>query len=102
MRYNFEMSSQTPVRLEATVFGRVQGVFFRQYTLIEASRLNLAGWVANHSDGSVRVIAEGDERAVQQLLRFLHEGSPEAHVERVDTAWLAASGEFTDFRVRRL
>jgi acylphosphatase len=94
------MSSPPTARLEATVHGLVQGVYFRQYTWQEAHRLGLTGWVANQSDGTVRVVAEGAEAALQQLLGFLQRGSPAARVERVETVWAAPSGAFTDFQVR--
>lgn len=96
------MSSREPARIEATVTGLVQGVFFRQYTLREALQLNLVGWVANRPDGSVQLIAEGDETDLRQLLVFLHAGSPSAQVEDVTFTWSTATGEFTDFRVRYL
>ncbi|MBW7959047.1 MAG: acylphosphatase [Anaerolineae bacterium] len=89
-------------RLEATVFGLVQGVFFRQSTQREASRLALVGWVANQPDGTVRVVAEGDENILRQLLDYLHRGPSGARVERVEANWAEATGEFTGFRVRYL
>lgn len=88
--------------MEATVIGLVQGVFFRQFTLREAQRLKLLGWVANRADGSVRVVAEGDENILRQLLASLHQGPPAARVDEVAVEWSAATGEFTDFRVRYL
>ncbi len=93
-------SSPPLARLEATVHGLVQGVYFRQYTCQEARRLNLVGWVANQPDGTVRVVAEGPEAALRQLLEFLHRGSPAARVERVESAWPAATGSFVVFQVR--
>lgn len=96
------MSLSPIARLEATVYGRVQGVFFRQYTLQEARRLALVGWVANQIDGTVRVVAEGEETALQRLLSFLHVGPPAAQVERVESQWIAATGGFDEFRVRAL
>jgi len=89
-------------RLEATVHGLVQGVYFRHFTLQEARRQGVAGWVANQPDGTVRVVAEGDEPALRRLLDYLHHGPSGAHVEYVESAWLAASGSFADFRVRYL
>lgn len=96
------MSSTNDLRLEATVTGLVQGVYFRHYTQQEAARLGLRGWVANQPDGSVRVVAEGDEAALQRFLDFLHRGSPSARVEQVDIAWAAATGSFSGFHVRHL
>jgi acylphosphatase len=94
------MSSPPTARLEATVYGLVQGVYFRQYTWQEARRLGLVGWVANQPEGTVRVVAEGSEAALQQFVSFLQRGSPAARVERVATTWAAPTGSFTDFQVR--
>lgn len=96
------MSSHALARLEATVYGLVQGVYFRQSTRHEAMRLSLMGWVANQPDGTVRVVTEGEEGNVRQLLHYLHQGPPGARVERVEAAWSMATGEFSDFRVRYL
>lgn len=94
------MSTADTARLEATVHGRVQGVSFRYYTLLEAQRLRLQGWVANQPDGSVRTVAEGPREALEDFLSFLRRGSPAAYVDSVDTSWAPATGTFTDFRVR--
>lgn len=90
------------VRMEATVIGLVQGVFFRQSTLHEAQRLKLVGWVANRLDGAVHVVAEGDEDVMRQFLTYLHKGPPAARVDEVVVEWSAATGESSDFRVRYL
>lgn len=87
-------------RLEATVYGRVQGVFFRDTTRREAQQRDLTGWVRNEPDGSVRVVAEGKADALQAFEKFLHNGSPGARVERVEAVWHEATGEFRGFRVR--
>lgn len=94
------MSSRKPARLEATVFGLVQGVYYRQSTQREANYLNLVGWVANQPDGTVRVVAEGEEATLGRLLEFLHRGPPAARVDDIETIWTAATGEYADFRVR--
>lgn len=88
------------LRLEARIFGRVQGVFFRGTTREEAQKLDLSGWVRNEPDGSVSVVAEGPEEALHELAHFLDQGPPAARVTRVDKDWGAASGEFRGFRVR--
>jgi acylphosphatase len=79
-------------RMAATVHGVVQGVFFRQSTAIEASRLGIAGSVRNEPDGTVRVVAEGDEAALRDLLAWLHHGPERATVERVDVEWCEPRG----------
>ncbi len=87
-------------RLHAIVHGRVQGVNFRSYTIQEATRLNLTGWVRNLPDGTVETVAEGPRPALESLLAFLHQGPPAARVTAVDVNWEEATGEFDSFRVR--
>lgn len=89
-----------PVRLNATVIGRVQGVGFRWFVLDAALRLELRGWVANEVDGSVRCVAEGPRPALEQLLRELATGPLGARVERVVPRWGAASGIRGQFEIR--
>jgi acylphosphatase len=87
-------------RIEATVYGRVQGVSFRYYTQKEAILHNLTGWVANDSDGSVRVVAEGSEEVLKKMIDYLHIGSPAATVDKVSINWATATNEFNKFSVR--
>jgi acylphosphatase len=87
-------------RLTATVHGHVQGVAFRANTQREASRLNLAGWVENRWDGSVKVVAEGADDVLDRFLRWLHQGPPASRVERVEVNWSDGTGELRGFRIR--
>jgi acylphosphatase len=87
-------------RFEAVVHGRVQGVGFRWWVRNRAALLNLQGWVANEPSGSVRVVAEGDAPALQQLAAELRDGPSGAFVERVETSFGAATGEFRRFDIR--
>lgn len=66
--------------------GRVQGVFFRDWTVEAARALGLCGWVRNRRDGSVEALAIGPDSAVERLIRQCHEGPPSARVERVVVA----------------
>jgi acylphosphatase len=89
-------------RVEATIFGYVQGVSFRYYTQREAERLQLTGWVANQYNGTVKVVAEGSQDSLQKLASFLLHGSPAARVDHVKADWLDATDEFSNFSVRHL
>jgi acylphosphatase len=93
-------SAVADVRLEATVRGRVQGVGFRYFVVRESRRLGLGGWVSNELDGSVRVVAEGDDEAIGALEEALHVGPPGAVVERVSGVRMPATGRFGSFGVR--
>lgn len=89
-------------RLEAKVFGRVQGVGFRVFVQDKAHALGLSGYVTNKyfAQRHVVVVAEGPKPALQTLLHYLQQGPSLARVERVDVQWLPASGEFSGFTVR--
>ena len=86
-------------RLHAIVRGIVQGVSFRHYTTIKARELGLVGWVGNRLDGSVEVLAEGEEEKLQSLARWLQHGSPDAEVDSVEVSWSEPSGEYTSFTI---
>ncbi len=88
-------------RLEAVVYGFVQGVSFRYYTVREAARLDVTGGVRNRWDGTVEVVAEGDRSRLEELLAWLGHGPGAAEVERVDARWTEPAGEFSRFEVRR-
>lgn len=86
-------------QLHAIVKGRVQGVNFRYYTMMRASELHLTGWVRNLPERAVEVTAEGTRAQLEQLLMFLNQGPPSAHVTSVEVEWRAASGKYTDFEI---
>ena len=73
------------IRRRVVVHGRVQGVFFRDSARRLAQQRGVAGWIANRWDGTVEAVFEGDEEAVQGLVRFVHEGPRGAEVDRVET-----------------
>ncbi len=89
------------VRARVRVKGLVQGVFYRQATLLEANRLGVSGSVRNLADGSVEVVAEGERRAVEALLAWCRRGPPSARVNSVDVGWEPPRGEVGPFRVFR-
>lgn len=66
------------------VHGTVQGVFFRASAESEASRLGVAGWVRNRSDGTVEMVVEGDDAAVGQMVSWAGHGPERAEVTAVD------------------
>ena len=83
------------------VFGRVQGVGFRYTTKYEAKKLGLTGYAKNLDDGSVEVVACGEEGQVEKLMQWLKSGGPRsARVERVLSEPHHPSEELTAFRIR--
>ena len=93
------MSEQTG--FHATVYGRVQGVYFRQFVWEHALALGVRGLVRNLPDGrSLEVAAEGPADALADLLRLIESGPPWARVERVEVRWTDHSPGFHDFRIQ--
>ena len=88
------------VRLSARVFGVVQGVGFRFWTMGKADELALKGVVRNLDDGSVSIVAEGPRQQVQKLLDWLRSENAPGRVERVEESLSAAENSFRDFRAR--
>jgi acylphosphatase len=90
-------------RVHAVVRGRVQGVGFRASAAYEARRLGVDGWVRNRMDGTVEVLASGDDAAIDQLVAWLKRGPRGAHVTGLDVAPPAptlASEELSGFEIR--
>lgn len=88
-------------RIEVVVSGRVQGVGFRWFTQREARGLGVAGWVRNEPDGSVRLVAEGPQEALETLVARLHDGPSGAEVTSVQTAWGVAREAAPTFEIVR-
>lgn len=76
------MTDRTARRLR--IHGRVQGVWFRAWTLETAQGLGLDGWVRNRIDGTVEALAVGSAEAIEKLIAACHEGPPAAKVERIE------------------
>ncbi len=87
-------------QLKLIITGRVQGVCFRDYTVKEARRLGLGGWVRNLYDGSVEALAEGEEAVLRQLELWCWQGSPAADVSGVAATWGEAEGGLRTFSRR--
>ena len=86
-------------RVQVIVRGRVTGVFFRAAAQREARRLGITGWVKNRADGSVEMVAEGEEEGIKEIVSWAHHGPSAARVDNVDVRWRGYTGEFSDFRI---
>jgi acylphosphatase len=85
--------SPTDLTRRYRVAGKVQGVYFRHSTRVEAKRLGLRGTVRNLSDGGVEVLVHGPPAAVETLRAWLHRGPALARVDAVCEIALAGADE---------
>ncbi|VVB80788.1 Acylphosphatase [uncultured archaeon] len=83
-------------RIHILVYGKVQGVFFRDYTKKEADKLGLTGWVKNIDD-AVEIIAEGDKTKLREFILNCQKGNPLSKVEKTDYKWEEYTGKFDRF-----
>ena len=65
------------------ISGRVQGVFFRDNTRRKAIQLGLKGYAKNLRDGTVEVVAEGDESKIDELIEFIRKNPGASHVTEI-------------------
>lgn len=72
--------------LHVLIEGRVQGVWFRGWTMREAQALGLQGWVRNRLDGRVEAVFHGPADRVAAMTQACHRGPPSARVVAVITA----------------
>ncbi|MBA4091943.1 MAG: acylphosphatase [Sphingobium sp.] len=74
------------------IHGRVQGVWYRAWTVETARRLGLAGWVRNRADGCVEALVEGEAAVVARFIVLAHDGLPAAKVARIDVVEVGGEG----------
>jgi acylphosphatase len=79
--------------------GAVQGVGFRYTASSLAGRFAIAGYVKNITDGSVEIIAEGEENEVKGFLSAVDSRMGDLVSSR-EVKWSDATGEFHSFSVR--
>jgi acylphosphatase len=78
------------------VLGKVQGVYFRHSSRLEAIRLTIRGHARNLPDGCVEVLAHGAPASVEELRAWLTRGPPEARVDEVRETPPGDAGTFPE------
>ncbi len=78
--------------------GRVQGINFRRNVFRKATELGVRGWISNQADGSVTGVFSGEEKSVEELIRFCLNDVP---LSRIDHHEIhdAADENFDTFRI---
>ena len=66
------------------ICGRVQGVYYRGWSVETARSLGLIGWVRNRHDGSVEILVAGDAAVVDRFVALCHQGPAAARVDDIE------------------
>ncbi len=90
-------------RITAIFHGRVQGVGFRSMAKMIAEDLGAKGYVQNLPDGTVKLVAEGEEDVLGKFLEKLksREIFGKKIVKKIDVSYEKATGEFEGFEIKR-
>lgn len=82
------------------IFGRVQGVNYREAMRLESARLGVTGWVRNRTDGTVEAIVQGTQTQVDAMVAWARHGPPASQVDevRVRPAGGDLARAYSDFR----
>lgn len=83
-----------------TISGRVQGVWYRDFTRKHATALGLSGWVKNNTDGTVGACIEGRRDDIEKLIEILKEGPYLASVKGIDVTWASERTDLNGFEIR--
>lgn len=70
--------------IHCTIHGKVQGVGFRAWTVKNARKLGLTGWVRNTQEGTVEAMFAGDTTAVEAMIEGCNDGPDAAQVTKVE------------------
>jgi acylphosphatase len=89
------------IRITACAKGRVQGVGYRYLVTDCARETGVFGFVKNRSDGSVMIVAEGSDDALDEFVRRVQaQGDPLIRVDTMDVTKSEPTGEFSGFGIR--
>jgi acylphosphatase len=73
-------------RAKLTIKGKVQGVFFREFAKQNANKLGIVGYAKN-TKNELEIIAQGEERKLDEFIKLCRRGPIFANVESIDIAY---------------
>jgi len=71
-------------RAKIVLKGKVQGVFFRDFAKQNANKLGIVGYAKNLKNGSLEIVAQGDEKKLEEFVKLCRRGPIFAKVEAVE------------------
>ena len=85
--------------IQIIVTGKVQGVFFRKFAHQKANELNIRGFVANQENGTVKIVAVGEQENLTALVEWCHTGSPGSVVNKVEVTNATTIANYKKFEI---
>src|SRR3989344_3661985 len=87
--------------LRAEVYGRVQGVGFRDSIKRFADSAAIKGFVMNKDDGGVSILAQGEEKKLRELIFEIEKGPGFSKIDSMSYNFCDIGKEYPDFSVIR-
>lgn len=87
------------VHYHMVVRGYVQGVGFRYFARITASKYGISGWVRNNMDGSVEIDAEGKGINMIKFIEVIKEGNRFSSVDDISIDELNSFENYRSFEI---
>jgi len=89
-----------PTKASITVKGEVQRAGYRYQVQDIARRIGITGLVRNQPDGTVQIIAEGEEDKIKDFIRKIKIKEPPIKVEQIETQYTKPTGEYAAFIIQ--
>jgi len=86
--------------VKVIIYGKVQGVGFRNFVFLHAKKLNIRGYVKNNPDGTVEAVFEGDEDNINKMIELCKRGPERARVDKIDIKDIEINN-YQDFKITR-
>jgi acylphosphatase len=86
--------------VKVIIYGKVQGVGFRNFVFLHAKKLNVKGYVKNNPDGTVEAVFEGDENNINKMIELCKKGPERARVDKIDIKEIEINN-YQDFKIIR-
>lgn len=89
-------------RAEIHVTGIVQGVGFRPFVYNIAESLSLTGFVLNLGDAGVKIVVEGEESGIRNLIGHIENNPPSiSRIDSLTADWDKYTDSFTTFEIQK-
>lgn len=88
------------INVNVIISGRVQGVWYRVSTKQKAEQLGVTGWVKNRVDGCVEAVFEGEEKIIEDMIKWCYTGPPNAIVKDIKVKKQTLINNFDDFSIK--
>ena len=84
--------------IKVIIYGKVQGVGFRNFVYRNAIKYNIKGYVKNNPDGTVEAVFEGEKENIEKMIELCKKGPERARVDKIDIFEIEDKG-YKDFKI---